>query len=160
MNRGLKSALAFFLLAITAACGLLTETEVERVHQARRHLQESYNGRDIPGLVTILTDDVSFLPPGAPAMVGRDNVVAMHQAAFRQSADRYTSSLEHFSEEIIVTGDWAVDRGTYVATITPLDGGEQGAYEHTYVYIWARQSDGSYKLWRAMANPTHRDEGG
>jgi hypothetical protein len=28
------------------------------------------------------------------------------------------------------------------------------AYDHEYVYIWARQSDGSYKLSRAIANPT------
>jgi len=148
------------ILALPTGCGLIEESDATRVDAARGRLEEAYNSRDVAALVTILTDDVVFLPPGAPAMVGRDNVVAMHQASFRQSADRYTSALVHSSDEIIVTGDWAVDRGTYVATITPADGGEPSAYDHKYIYIWARQSDGGFKLRRAIANPTPRDEGG
>ena len=154
MARMRKVLIFLVILALPAGCGLIEESDVDRIHQARARLEEAYNSRDTAALVTILTDDVVFLPPGAPAMVGRDNVVAMHQASFRQSADRYTSALDHSSSEIIVAGDWAVDRGTYVATITPADGGEASAYDHKYIYIWARQGDGSYKLRRAIANPT------
>ena len=154
MARMRKVLIFLVILALPAGCGLIEESDVDRIHQARARLEEAYNSRDIAALVTILTEDVVFLPPGAPAMVGRDNVVAMHQASFRQSADRYTSALDHSSSEIIVAGDWAVDRGTYVAMITPADGGEASAYDHKYIYIWARQGDGSYKLRRAIANPT------
>jgi uncharacterized protein (TIGR02246 family) len=160
MGRTEKMMVALVVSAVCAGCGLFRDSEIDRVNDARASLEQAYNSRDVAGLVTVLTEDVVFLPPGAPAMVGRDNVVAMHQAAFRQSADQYTSSLEHSSDEIIVADDWAIDRGTYVATITPLDGGEPGSYDHKYVYIWARQNDGSYKLWRAIANPTPRDQGG
>ena len=149
-----KILLCSSIAAASAACSLAGESDVDRVHAARARLEQAYNTRDVAALVTTLTDDVVFLPPGAPPMVGRDNVVAMHQSSFRQSADRYTSTLAHSSDEIIVTDDWAVDRGTYVATITPSDGGEPGAYDHKYIYIWARQGDGSFKLRRAIANPT------
>jgi uncharacterized protein (TIGR02246 family) len=147
------------MMALTVAfagCGPDGGAEAEQVHAARARLEAAYNSRDVTALVTILAEDVVFLPPAAPPMVGRDNVVAMHQASFRQSADQYSSALDHSSDEIILTEDWAVDRGTYVATITPADGGAPSSYDHKYVYIWAPQADGSYKLRRAIANPTQR----
>jgi ketosteroid isomerase-like protein len=152
---GAQQLLALIVIAaLSAACGGNVEGQADRVHEARAMLETAYNNRDVGGMVTILTDDTIFLPPGAPAMIGRDNVVAMHQASFRQAADRYTSTLDHTSEEVILAGEWAVDRGIYVATITPVDGGAPGAYLHNYLYVWARQTDGSYKLRRAIANPS------
>ena len=154
MVRAWRILVFSMILAIIPGCGRVGDSDVERVHRARAQLEEAYNRRDVAGLVTILTDDVVFLPPGAPAMVGRDSVVAMHQASFRQASDQYTSTLDHSSDEIIMAGIWVMDMGTYVATITPADGGERSTYDHKYIYIWARQSDGSYKLSRAIANPT------
>ena len=56
------------------------------------------------------------------------------------------------NEEVQVSGDLAVARGTYAATVTPKDGGEAISIDGKYMTLLKRQPDGSWKIYRDIYN--------
>ena len=50
------------------------------------------------------------------------------------------------------SGDQAVARGTYAATVTPKDGSEEIFIDGKYMTLLKRQPDGSWKIFRDIYN--------
>jgi ketosteroid isomerase-like protein len=60
--------------------------------------------KDVARLISMVTEDAIFLPPGFPPIRGRQAVEAMYNSFFPQfSAVEQTVSIE----EVEVAGDWA-----------------------------------------------------
>jgi ketosteroid isomerase-like protein len=67
---------------------------------------------------------------------------------------RYTTA------EILVTGDWAFDRGTYSQTLTPKGGGVAQKETGKYLWLYHRAPDGSWKQARVIWNSSDPLPGG
>ena len=91
------------------------------------------------------TEDAVILPPNAPAVQGRKALVSYLEAfpAF--------SDYKQETQEIVGFGDLAYDRETYSVTMLP-PGGPAIKDAGKIIWIWKKQADGGWKLWREIWN--------
>lgn len=105
---------------------------------------------DVDRYMRLCAADVVAIMPGA-APLDRDGLRGLAQKfvdGFRIAAEQSVSS------EIVVSGDWAFDRGTYRAKYLPLKEGAPVEGTGSYLYISHRQRDGSWKLSRLVVVPS------
>jgi len=108
----------------------------------------SLNSGDLDRWVALWTDDGIQMPPGEPAVVGKQHIRTRNGAGL----DRFKFDMGITNEELRVAGDWAYIRGTYKATLQPKQGGEPVLIDGKYMSILAKQPDGSWKLHRDAFN--------
>lgn len=91
------------------------------------------------------TEDAIIFPPNAPALKGHEAILGLIQALPPMS------DYKQETQEIVGFGDFAYDRETYSVTITPPG---LPAYKDTgnITWIWRKQADGLWKLWREIWN--------
>ena len=150
----MKNLIVFFLgIAILSigACSKKIDTEADVA--AIKSLSEKYdatiNSGDLDGLVSIYTDDVVYMQPNMPALVGKDALRDYFQYFFEQ----FTAiEMDLTTEEVIVCGDWAFARGTYTITFTPKVGGEPIQDTGKWMGFNKCQPDGSWKYYRGIHN--------
>ena len=122
---------------------------------AIREWIDKYIGSVISGdLDTYLaswSDDVIFLPPNQPAKIGKE--------ACREIAEGillYDIEADLDIQEIKISGDLAFTRNLARETFTPKNGDEPFDVELKSIYMFKRQSDGSWIgthcIWNT--NPT------
>lgn len=81
-------------------------------------------------------------------MTGGDSVADL----MREFHAAFAVQVEYSSQEIVVFGDWAFDRGTERYTLTPKAGGAPIQKSGNYLYLYQRQADGSWKQSRVIWN--------
>jgi uncharacterized protein (TIGR02246 family) len=89
------------------------------------------------------------MPPDAPPNVGKEAILANMVGAMG------LFSFEDFAidnEEVTVSGDLAVVRGTYSTSMVPTAGGDPLPVDGKYMSVLMRQSDGEWKLYRDIFN--------
>ncbi len=107
------------------------------------------NANDAAALAAFVTDDVVWMPPNEPPAIGKE----AFEALFRASFDEFTFEVTiHPKDELVVAGDWAFARGTYVLVLTPKIGGEPVQESGKFLEIYQRQPDGSWKYARHIWN--------
>lgn len=91
------------------------------------------------------TEDAIIFPPNAPAVKGHEAILG-----FLQTFPSF-SDYKQETQEIEGFGDFAYDRETYSVTMMPPG---LPAVKDTgrIIWIWRKQADGSWKLWREMWN--------
>jgi ketosteroid isomerase-like protein len=106
-------------------------------------------GEELQPLLSLVTDDVVFLPPNAPAINGRRAVEAMYRAFFAQF-----SKVEQMAvtEELEIAGEWAYAWGSESLTLTPQAGGPPVVLAGKGMTILRRQKDGAWKFARGINN--------
>jgi uncharacterized protein (TIGR02246 family) len=112
----------------------------------------AFHRRDVAGLVELYTEDVVLLPDGEPAIVGRPAARAAHEAFF----ERWEARQEIDNTEIVVAGDWAFMRGSWLLTLEPRAGGDETRVRGKHLVIWRRQPDGAWKVARDIWNADAR----
>lgn len=119
------------------------DPEVTREIQAREaEFSSLFNSGQLDGLLeTFYTEDVTFLPPNAPLVRGREGV----RELFGQMAQVYSDvSLE--AREVFSDGDMAVVQGAYRAKVnTPQ--GQTMEDRGKYIEVFRRDPDGSWKCF-------------
>jgi hypothetical protein len=70
----------------------------------------------------------------------------------REFHDAFVVQVEYNSQEVVICGDWAFDRGTERYTLTPKAGGASIRKSGNYLYLYQRQEDGSWKQSRVIWN--------
>lgn len=152
-----KKNLVVFL-TLLAACGppaeeRSTETagasDEERIENAYRQVASAIMSNDAERIASHYTFDAVVSPPGRSEILGRDDIQKDWQA-----------SLDHFEmldvgpspHEIVVFGDWAFVRGAAVITARSRTDSQKTQNFIKFVEIWQRQTDGSWKIARALSN--------
>ena len=161
MRISLKAAAVVCLAIALAACAPAaqepespveepdtTAADVEAINAVRDAFVVAYNAGDAAALVALLTDDAVVMPPNEPALVGSDAYQSWTEAFFEQ----FTTELTITSEEIVVAGDWAFDRGVYTQTLTSAAGGDAIQDSGKYLVIFQRQADSAWKVARDIWN--------
>jgi uncharacterized protein (TIGR02246 family) len=105
--------------------------------------------KDVERLVSMVTEDVVFLPPGFPPIRGRQAVEAMYRSFFPQFR---SVEQEAVSEEVEVMGDWAFAWGLESIVLVPQSDGPPIRMHGKGLSILKRQADGSWKCARAINN--------
>ena len=149
--RTLLPSLALALLCLacrSSGTHAPTEAGAHRAHQA---YVDAINSNDVERMLAMLTDDVVFMSPNEPVMVGKD--------ALRPWLAGYVEAFEtHWDKpvlEFIVNGDWAFERYSYKATDTPLDGSEAIESTGWGLVIYHHDADGKWRVARDAWGPDH-----
>lgn len=111
--------------------------------------EASLSAGDVDRWVELWTEEGIQLPPGEPAVVGKEAIRARNKAAL---TDLFDIEMSITNEEVQVGGEWAVARGVYTATLTPKAGGDDVLVNGKYMTLLQRQADGSWKIYRDIFN--------
>ena len=146
--------LSAFLSAITAAVtvGADSNTDQLAAHHAHERYVEAINANSVDQIMAVVTDDIVYLAPNTPEVVGRAAVRGWLQAYFTA----YKASWQKTSLEFVVVGDWAFERYGYKSVDTPTAGGNAVTDTGSGINIYHRDTDGIWRVARdawATAQP-------
>ena len=103
---------------------------------------EAWNARNADAFANLYTDphvDVNH----TPAIEARAATVA----ALRKRFERSTARLSVTSDEVIVFGDWAVQRGAIAVS------GDDGTQHLRYIEVLRREDDGQWRVHWGIDSP-------
>lgn len=125
----------------------------QAIDQGHEQFLAAMKAGDASALVAVLTDDVQFDPPHEATRKGKQDVKAWAQQLF---AAVKTQRVNVSAREVVLTGDYAIERGEFVWAVAPTTGGATSEDRGRFLAIWQRQTDGSWKakhdIWNS-SNP-------
>lgn len=147
----MKLFILFTLAILFSACvqknnNKLQSNDITAINEIREKEQIGAEAGDVELLLSLRTDNFISIPPNQPAVEGIEAVGDFLTVIHEQS----DTELTFVSDEIIISGDWAYDRGTLKGTVTSNNDGESQNFEGTYLFILKRQVDDSWKYSLAM----------
>lgn len=154
MLKGIRRSSILVLALAVGACAPAapvpdTAADQAAIDAVRSAWQDAYNAADAAGLAALYASDAVVMPPYAPAVAGPAAIQARLEEQMAQATTTFTVA----GTETIISGDWAVDRGTYQARSTPMmDGAESMIENGKYLVVLQRQADGSWKIAREISN--------
>ena len=93
-------------------------------------------------------DDAILMPPGQKAVHGRADIAKTFAG---MGAQAKISDAKLTTTDLIVSGDYAMETGTYEMTVTPK-GAKAVKDAGKYETVWKKQPDGGWKLIRDIWN--------
>lgn len=125
------------------------DADVEAIHRAREAFFRAFNATDLDGFTAWVTDDAVFMDHGGPPpLIGKEAIRSSYKSFF----ERTTPNLTPASDEVVVAGELAFDRGTWMSIKSDKRGIPQQRLQSCYVMIWRRQPEGDWKLARSIWN--------
>jgi len=103
---------------------------------------------DTVGMYAAYADDAVMMMPGTAPLHGRAEMTKSLNAMMAQMT---LKDPKFHIEDVLVGGDLAVETGTYEWTVQPKKG-KAMPDKGSYVTVWQRQADGSWKIIRDISN--------
>ncbi len=103
---------------------------------------------DTTAIAANYADDAIAMMQNMEAWRGRDAIRRGFAGLFSQMS---VKDFDLNTDDVIVSGDLAVETGTYELTSQPKRGSETKE-KGKYVVVWRRQADGSWKIIRDVGN--------
>ena len=97
----------------------MSRADIDAIHSIREETERAENRGDADFFRAHCTDDLVVMPPGMPAVFGKEAAVEFMREFFRQFAFR----IEYTSQETQIHGDVALDRGAFFHTPNAKAGG-------------------------------------
>jgi len=137
------------VLAMAACTGAGTTATVEDLFQADRAFAQATAEQGVEGWVSYFaTDGMQFRQ--AQPVIGHEAIRAFLGPAFQDP--NFSLTWEPESGEIAASGDLGYTRGRYQMRVTAPDG-TIGTSAGSYVTIWRRMEDGTWKVTLDIGNP-------
>jgi uncharacterized protein (TIGR02246 family) len=148
------SLCAISAIAITlTACNQAADThdaDVKAINDTETQWNRDLPTKDLDKLVSYYADDGSLILAGAPPSTGKDAI----RAAFKGLLADPAASLQFHATraEVAKSGDLGFTQGAYTLTVTdPVS--KQPIHDHgTYVTVYRKQADGSWKAVSDVAS--------
>ena len=122
--------------------------DVAAIRELHDRVTRAQNSGDAAALSQNSVSDVLVLPPDGSLVAGRDAHLRLNQAFYY----KFTGLFDNKSDEIVASGDWGFDRGTYRYTETPKAGGATVVTEGNYLWLARREPDGAWRFARITWN--------
>ncbi len=157
-----RTSLLVILGLLAAGCSSNTQTASSGANSASsdsatvRTAIEATNARfldafkrgDKAGLMASYADDAIVMMPNEEAWRGREGIDKGFSGFLSQMSFKDGSAK---TEDVMVTGDLAVETGAFAWTLQPKSGAEVKD-KGKYITVWKRQADGSWKIVRDISN--------
>ena len=151
--------LALATAMLVAACAPKSEPAAEKngddpaklkstIEAANASFMTAMGKGDAAGAAANYDENAIVMMPNAPAWRGKANITKALAEMFGQVT---VSNGGSTTEDVVVTGDYAIETGSGRWTMTPKKG---KAMTDTvkYVTVWKKQADGSWKILRDINN--------
>ncbi len=120
------------------------------IDTANARYADAFKRGDAASLVATYTDDAVLMPANMTAWEGRA-AISQGFAGFLSQFSIVDARLT--TKDVIVTSDYATERGTYSLTLHPKTGtGPDIVDNGKYLTVWERQEDGSWRIIRDISN--------
>jgi len=142
--------LCLFVLLFSACAQKVNDpADVQAIKDTCPAFDKAWNAGNAQAVVTgSYTNDAMRMEPYQPALVGNDTIRASIQKYF----DQFSEDGRSVAEDVRVSGDLAVARGTYEGKASPKAGGDSVQFKGKWIGAYQRQSDGSWKLFWDIFN--------
>ena len=102
-----------------------------------------YNAGDFDKLVAVFyAENAVQMPPNEPILEGKEVILSSLKKSRGEFEEHCDSSI---TEDVRVSGDLALARGTDTGTTAPKAGGEPANYDIKWLMAYERQPDGTWK---------------
>ncbi len=118
------------------------------IDSANAALTDAFSKGDAMALAAHYESDGAIMMPNGPAWKGRAAIEENGKGMFGEIA---LSDMKLTTEDVVVSGDLAVETGTYALKVTEK-GGKAVPDNGKYIVVWRRQADGSWKIHRDIWN--------
>jgi len=118
------------------------------IEQANANFSAAVKQGDSTGIVANYADDAVMMMGGMPALRGRTEIGGKVVEMFKSAKG---GDVKLITSQVDVAGDYAIETGAYEMTGTS-PGGKPVTEKGKYVTVWKKQSDGSWKIYRDIAN--------
>ncbi len=129
----------------------MSDSDVKLMQAISDEFVQKVTKGDFQGLADLYTEDAVLMPPGFPALYGREEI-----RSWTQAYPPVTKFECHF-EEVDGYDDLAYVRGRYVMEISPQGAPEPIVDKGKFLEIRRRQPDGS---WPISVDTWNSDQGG
>ncbi len=127
----------------------MASADVEAINQVRELEAATLSSEAIEGLGAVYTNDVRFMPPNEPALMG----LQASESWAADFVDEFAGvSLEYTGSDVTLAGDWAIERYVGTVMMTPKAGGETITETIKGIHIYRRQPDGSWRIAQDIWN--------
>lgn len=123
------------------------------IDKVRTDFNAAYGKGDAQAMAGLIDLDAVWMPPGEPAVLGRDNIKARYAKFFANVGSRFELEAGCMQE----CGDWAFLSGAWNRTDTSRSGGNVRNVAGHYLMLLKKQPDGGWRIardiWNELANP-------
>ena len=134
----------------TRAQGTDVEADIAAINAIAEHAQEAYMDRDWDRFSGFFTEDAIWMPENLLPLTGKSEWWTFVEQFWNSTA---VVEMNVVTEEVILTGDWAFERHTETQVIVPTaEDGETSTYRFKGVWLFHRETDGSWKIARYIWN--------
>ena len=127
----LVAAAAFLASATVARAQAKDDPGVAKVRTA---YQAAVIAKDAKAIAALYAEDGVEMPPNEPSSKGRAAIQKFNQSLF----DQFNPKISITATDTKVSGDWAIDVGSYTQTLTPAKGGTPMKDTGKYVVVLKR----------------------
>ena len=124
------------------------EADVQVILDFEQSVFDAQIAGDFEAWMSSFAEDVVLFPPNASQLSGEPAIRQFNTPIWEQF-DLYEESDD---SEVQVAGDWAYIRAHWTWILTPKGGGEEVKDTGNSIWILSRQTDGSWKIARAIWN--------
>jgi len=139
------------MMIVTAACAPAAQRDEGEdraaVNNIRLEFEAGENTGDLDRMTRYLAADVVAMPPNRAITTGATALTEL----LRGFLGAYKVDVKYKTDEIVISGDWAMERGTAVETMTPKSGGAAETSNVKYLWLYHR-NNGTWELARLMWN--------
>ncbi len=147
----MRRPFALTAAVLTTACAPAPQRDEARdraaVDSIRREFEAGENAGDVDRMSRHFATDVIGMPPSRATTVGPDAL----RETLRKFLAAYNVEVRYKSDEIVVAGDWAFDRGSANEILHPKAGGPAETSNGKYIWLYQRVN-GEWKLARLIWN--------
>ena len=129
----------------------IQENDIVAIHGLFERYDSTVNAGQAEEWMSLFSDDIIWMNPDQPALVGKDAVRGSVGPLFADLNNEHVITVD----EVSVAGNWAFVRTTYTWRFTPKAGGETSEELGKEVFILRRQTDSSWRITRAIWNKNH-----
>jgi uncharacterized protein (TIGR02246 family) len=139
------------LLLLFSACAQKVNdpADVQAIKDTQPAFDKAWNAGNAEAVASgIYTADATKMDPNQPALVGKDAIRASLQKYF----DQFSGEGRNVAEDVRVSGDLAVARGTFEGKENLKAGGYSAQFKGKWMTAFQRQADGSWKAFWDIFN--------
>jgi uncharacterized protein (TIGR02246 family) len=125
------------------------EADVAAIKASFDEFVQLYNAGDFEKIMSNYAENSIQMPPNESNRKGKEAILLGYQKTRELNDEHCDSSVV---EDVRVSGDLAIVRGTDTGTTTPRSGGKPVKYSLKWLTVLERQSDGAWKWIYEMWN--------
>ncbi|HJS25193.1 MAG TPA: DUF4440 domain-containing protein [Pyrinomonadaceae bacterium] len=145
--------LLLFLLSISTACQTAATSDTRADEAALRKLDDEWSkavgSRDVEKTISYYTDDAVVMPPNIPTLTGKEGIRSLWKSML--GSPTFSGGWKATKVDVARSGDLAYVTGNYEFNEQD-NSGKPITDKGTYLEIWRKQADGSWKCVADMFN--------